>query len=151
MARLTELIKKPHMFRFIAVLGVVLSMSIPIGALGKEPVPLVEPEVRQAVLRGGARVIVELRITPGFRSEGDLPGPKEIAAQRRAIAAAQAGVLSRLSGSSFKLIHKYDSVPLLSLEIGPDALAMLEHFSDLVSRVRQDATRRRMSLQPSSQ
>lgn len=137
--------------RSIAVLGVVLSMSIPIGPLGKEPVPPVESEVREAVLRGGARVIIELRITPGFRPEGDLPGPKEIAAQRSAIAPAQADVLSPLSGSSFKLIHKYESLPLLSLEIGPDALAMLETLGDLVSRVRQDATRGRMSFGAFSQ
>lgn len=107
----------------------------------------IDPAVRTAIARGSARVIVELRLAPAFRPEGDLRDPSAVSAQRSAIAAAQAEMLSRLQGYHFRLIHQYGSVPLLALEIGSDALAVLETSSDLVARVTEDATRMPMSPQ----
>jgi hypothetical protein len=58
-----------------------------------------------------------------------------VEAQRRAIAEAQADILSRLSGTEFALARQYDTVPVLALEIDSDALARLEAAGDLVARV----------------
>jgi len=124
-----------------AALVVVPYVCGPAPAAGNGPPPLIDQEVRRAIASGSARVIVELRITPGFRPEGELSDASAAAAQRNAIATAQAQVLSRLRGSHFRLIHQYDSLPLLALEIGPDALALLETFSDVVVRVLEDAKR----------
>jgi hypothetical protein len=96
---------------------------------------VIDPEVRAAVARGQARVLVELRPTGGSASPGDA------AAQERAIAAAQQAVLARLAQQSHRLVHRYTSVPLLSLEIGAAALGALETMGDLVLRVRADRLR----------
>lgn len=124
-----------------ATIVVLQSVCGPAPAAGNGPPPLIDQEVRSAIASGSARVIVELRITPGFRPEGELSDASAAAAQRNAIATAQAQILSRLRGSHFRLIHQYDSLPLLALEIGPDALALLETFSDVVVRVLEDAKR----------
>lgn len=99
--------------------------------------PLIDPEVRGAVSRGNARVVVELRITGGFKAEGEIPNPV-VEAQRNAIAAAQAGILSRLAGTRFSLVRQYKTIPFLVLEIGADALAVLETAGDLVAQVHKD-------------
>jgi hypothetical protein len=96
---------------------------------------VIDPEVRAAVAQGPARVLVELRPT------GDSASPGDAAAQERAIAAAQQAVLARLAQQSHRLVHRYTSVPLLSLEIGAAALGALETMGDLVLRVRADRLR----------
>jgi len=101
---------------------------------GSEDAPVIDPAVRAAVAQGHARVLVELRPT-GSASLGDA------AAHERAIAAAQQAVLARLAPQSHRLVHRYTSVPLLSLEIGADALRALETMGDLVLRVRADRLR----------
>lgn len=102
--------------------------------------PVIDPEVRNAVGQGSARVLVELRVTSGTRPEGELPTPEAVAAQRRAIADARQSILSRLAGTHFSLARQYASVPLLALEIRADALAALETMGDVVARVRADTT-----------
>jgi len=98
--------------------------------------PVIDPEVRAAVVRGPARVLVEL----------SLPGPSAspadpVSARERVIAAARQAVLARLAGTSHRLARQYASVPLLALEIGPDALQALEGMGDLVARVRAEQIR----------
>ncbi len=102
--------------------------------------PVIDEGVRAAVRQGSTRVIVELRIPGGVKPEGDLTSPAAVAAQRRAISEAQARVLARLAGTRFSQIRQYRSVPFLALELGPDALAALEHMGDVVSRVLEDRT-----------
>ena len=111
------------------------------GAAGARSLPVVDSAVRAALQTGPAHVLVQLRITPNFRPEGDLPG-STVEAQRRALAKAQADILSRLSGTEFALARQYDSVPMLAIEIHADA--RLEAAGDLVARVILD---RRLSLQ----
>jgi hypothetical protein len=96
--------------------------------------PVIDPEVRTAVGRGPARVLVELRMPE--------PAPGAAPAREAAIAAARHAVLARLSGTTYRLVRDYTSVPLLALEIGPDALQALEAMGDLVARVRAEALRR---------
>jgi len=112
------------------------------GAAGARSLPVVDSAVRAALQTGPAHVLVQLRITPNFRPEGDLPGSAGVEAQRRALAKAQADILSRLSGTEFALARQYDSVPMLAIEIHADA--RLEAAGDLVARVILD---RRLSLQ----
>lgn len=102
--------------------------------------PVIDEGVRAAVRQGSTRVIVELRIPGGVKPEGDLTSPAAVAAQRRAISEAQARVVARLAGTRFSQIRQYRSVPFLALEVGPDALAALEHMGDVVSRVLEDRT-----------
>lgn len=104
--------------------------------------PRIDPQVRNAVGRGSARVIVELRIQGGARPEGELADDRAIAAQRRAIADAQAALLSRLAGTHFSLIHRYQTIPFLALEIHADALAALETMADALVGVQEDTAER---------
>ena len=105
------------------------------------PFPAVDPAVRQSVSVGASRVIVELRLTPPFTPEGDLPDAAAVEAQRRSITRIQSELLDRLKGTSFSVTHRYDGLPLVALEIGSDALRRLEASGDLVSRVQADTPR----------
>ena len=49
----------------------------------------------------------------------------EILAQRDAIASIQKDLLADLEGRNYKVIRRYDQIPGLALEVGPDALAEL--------------------------
>lgn len=108
---------------------------------GGLPSPVIDPAVRTAASAGNARVIVELRTSPPFTPEGYLSGPAAVDAQREAIAKTQAALLARLAGTRFSISHRYDGLPLISLEIGADALARLDAAGDLVARVLPDTKR----------
>lgn len=109
-------------------------------ARGGSP-PVIDPAVRSAVSGGPSRVIIELRIAPAFKPEGDLPDPAAVATQRQAIARAQSELLGRLTGTKFSVSRLYDGLPMMSLEIGGEALSRLEASGDLVARVLADARR----------
>ena len=102
---------------------------------GSAETPAIEPDVRVAVAQPPARVLVELRL-PGPSAGGDSGAPRTAA-----IAAARQVVLARLTGTSYRLARQYATVPLLALEIGPDALDVLEKMGDVVARVRLDRPR----------
>lgn len=127
--------------RVLAIMLTVATLDLAQGCRSAAETPLpvtVDPVVRDQVLRGTARVIVELRIARGFRPEGELPDSAAVTAQRQAIAGARQRVLSRLRGTPFALVRDYASVPLLALEVGADALAALETLADVVLRVVAD-------------
>src|SRR3989442_7810936 len=72
------------------------------------------------------RVIVELRLPSGPHvPEGVLTAAAQ-SVQRRDITAARLQVLSRLAGRSHHVHQRFHTVPLLALEVGPDALTELE-------------------------
>ena len=102
---------------------------------------VIDPAVRTAAAAGPVRVIVELRLTPAFTPEGDLPSPAAVEAQRRAISQAQDDLIASLAGTSFSVARKFDGLPMMALEIGADALARLEAAGTLVTRVVPDAPR----------
>ena len=106
-----------------------------VGRAAPDATPVIDPEVRTATAQGRARVLVELRLPDGAPSAGGAP------AQERTIATLQQAVLTRLSAAPHQLVHRYTSVPLLSLEIGAAALRALEGMGDLVARVRADRLR----------
>jgi subtilisin family serine protease len=95
--------------------------------------------VRERVQREGrARVIVELQLPAGIHvPEGHLTAAAA-AAQRADITAARTQIESRLARSVHRLTHRYQTVPLLALEVGPDALRELEAAPLLVRRVLTD-------------
>ena len=95
--------------------------------------PVIDPDVRAAVTRGPARVLVDLRLPSPSASDTDPRRPRE-----PAIAATRQIVLARLTGTAYRLVRQYRTVPLLALEIGADALAALERMGDVVVRVRVD-------------
>ena len=101
---------------------------------------LVSPRVTsQVASTGRARVIVELQL-PGsvWVPEGDLPTLAAVAFQRAGIAASRAQVLSRLQGLNHTVVHQFDSVPYVALEVQADALQELEAPAASVLRVVED-------------
>lgn len=101
--------------------------------------PLIDPTVASKVTAASTRVIVELRLPGRFRPEGELGDAAAVARQRQEIVGARQIVLGRLRGTRFTLLHEYASVPMLALEIGPDAFAALQQMGDIVVRVVDDA------------
>jgi hypothetical protein len=99
---------------------------------------MIDREVLEAVHAGGARVLVEVRLPEGMKPEGEL-SPADRFVQRHAIAAAQDSVLAGLAGGShFSLVRRYETVPLLLLEVQADAVTALDRMAGTVIRVRLD-------------
>ena len=85
--------------------------------------PHVPAEVRERVHREGrVRVLVKLRLPAGVTKPD----------------AAQGRVLQRLSRHAQRLLHRYQTVPFMAVEVGPGALAELEADSTTVERVIED-------------
>jgi subtilisin family serine protease len=100
---------------------------------------MIPPEIRDRALREGrVRVLLELRLSGGRHvPEGEL-APAAVAAQRNDIVAARRQVLARLAGRTHRVLHQYDSVPLVALEVGADALGDLDASTFWVARVVED-------------
>jgi len=115
------------------LLGVALWITLPSADSASS---VVLPEVRERVLREGrVRVIAELRLPGGAHvPEGHLTAAGQ-SVQRRDIASVRLQILSRLAGRNHRLVQQYSTVPLVALEIGPDALTELEASSLWVRRV----------------
>jgi subtilisin family serine protease len=130
------------------LLGLLAVVLVALSVIGPDPAPpaaapppasFIHDRVRDRVqLEGRARVIVTLRL-PGGRhaAEGRLP-PAARNLQRADIADGQARVLARIQSYSHKLVHRYGTVPMLALEIGPSALAELAAAPLLVESVVED-------------
>jgi hypothetical protein len=128
----------------VSLLAGLLSFASAAIAPATDRTPMIDPEVRVAVTRGTARVLVELRVADGTRPEAELSTAEAAARQRSAIAAAQHTLVGRLVGTHFSIRRQYTMIPMIALEIGADALAVLERAGDLVARIRPDSTRRPM-------
>jgi len=92
-------------------------------ASGMDDRPVIDSDVRAVTHGGMVRVLVELRVPPSDPS---------------ALRNAQDAVLGRLTGTGTRLARRYETAPLLALEIDAAALARLEEMRDLVTRVRAD-------------
>jgi hypothetical protein len=99
---------------------------------------VIDPDVRAAVAQGPARVLVELRLP----APAGAPPSGPAWTREQAITAARRVVHARLAGTSHRLVRQYTCVPLLALEIGPDALRALEGMGDVVTRVSTERVRR---------
>ncbi|TMA70495.1 MAG: hypothetical protein E6J77_27280, partial [Deltaproteobacteria bacterium] len=101
---------------------------------------VVTPDVRDRALREGrVRVIAELRLPAGSHVPEGLLTAAAQTVQRRDIGAVGRQVLSRLVGRSHRVLHQYSTVPLVALDVGPDALTELEASSLWVRRVVVDS------------
>jgi hypothetical protein len=78
--------------------------------------------VNQAANAGKVLVLVGLNVP--WTLEGTLT-ENEIVTQRQAIGLAQNDLLTQLSGTEFRIVRVYDSIPGIALEVGNDALAVL--------------------------
>ena len=98
---------------------------------------MIDREVLQAVHAGTARVLVDVRLPQPMKPEGELKDAARLA-QRHAIETAQDSVLAGLHGTHFSLVRRYETIPLLLLEVRDDAVTALERMADVVVRVRLD-------------
>jgi subtilisin family serine protease len=87
---------------------------------------------------GRARVIVQLRLPGGPHVPEGRLSSAALSVQRSDVAGVRAQILARLAKRNYRLLHQYSSVPFVTLEIGPDALAELEASSLWVTRVVED-------------
>jgi len=115
----------------------VLSTAIVVAAPSPGAAQLVRPELSQkALIEGSVRVIVHLAVP--MTPEGLLTSSTAVQAQRQGIANAQNAVLGALTGSSYRMVHRYDTLPFLALELGPGALAVLNTLGSVITRVEED-------------
>jgi len=99
----------------------------------------VEPGVLDELASGRARAVVELRLPNGFHPEGTL-SESAADAQRQAIFVAQQSILTALEGGDARLLYRPRTVPFLTLEVGPDAIAKLRTMPELVARILEDSS-----------
>jgi subtilisin len=102
--------------------------------------PQIVQELRERAQRDGhVRVIVELSLQADrFVPEARMPDAGGVFAQRRAITAATERILARLS-TGRRVMHRFQTVPYLALDLSPSALAVLEDSSSDIVRVLDDA------------
>jgi subtilisin family serine protease len=137
---------RPWTRRIVIVLGA-LTLAVfaerPASPAPESPGVVVSDQVMAAMAAAGSgtvRVIVELRLPSGaFTPEGDLRTRAAMMGQRGDIASVGQGVLSRLKGRTHRVVYRFDSLPYLSLEVGPDALAELIAAPVYVRRVFEEA------------
>src|SRR2546430_9365329 len=131
----------PHRV-FVVVALLVLSLipsAAPLRAADSSSVT-VSPKVRKdAASEDRVRVLVQLRLPGrGHVPEGRLTHA-EASLQRSDIAKLRGYVLGRLNKYNYRVVHQYDYVPLVALEIDASALADLEGAPIWVDRVFEDA------------
>ena len=86
--------------------------------------------IDQAAAHGTVPVLVGLKVP--WQMESSLT-ESQIITQRDAIASIQADLLSELAGKSYRITRRYDRIPGIALEVGPDALAELAHSGNVVN------------------
>src|SRR6267143_330162 len=130
----------PYRRLFLVVALLVLSLipsAAPLRAADSSMVT-VSPKVRKDIASDRARVLVQLRLPGrGHVPEGRLTHAAA-SLQRSDIAKLRGHVLGRLNKYNYRVVHQYDYVPLVALEIDASALAELEGAPLWVDRVFQD-------------
>src|SRR4051812_33975521 len=120
----------------VAACGILLSAQSP-----SQPPRgrLVPPGLAARAQRDGrVRVLVQLRLQGGTHIPEGRLASRAVAGQRRDIRDAGARVASLLAAADRRIVHRYETVPLIALEVGPAALAALEASAD-VDAVFEDA------------
>ncbi|OFW25350.1 MAG: hypothetical protein A3H97_06430, partial [Acidobacteria bacterium RIFCSPLOWO2_02_FULL_65_29] len=91
----------------------------------------------RAAREGRVRVLVQLNLADHV-PDGDLPNGLARLGQRQRLSTLQARVLSRLSPSSLRVVHRYTTLPYVALDVDASALAALEAASSDVVQVLDD-------------
>ncbi len=112
-----------RMERFFTAIccAALLVLAIPAAkALSQEKIP---PDViNQAATNGTVLVLVGLKVP--WEMESNL-SDADVRAQRTAIASIQDDLFKDLQGRNYKVLRRYQEIPGVALEVGPDALAEL--------------------------
>lgn len=95
-------------------------------SVGKIPPDVID----HAASHGTVLVLVGLNVP--WQMESQL-SQEEIHSQRDAIASIQKGLLADLEGRNYRVIRRYDQIPGLALEVGPDALSELARSSNVTN------------------
>lgn len=116
------------------------------GLAAAQPVntPALERLAERAAQQGSVRVIVQLgvptQVEPALNASA-------VAAQRRAIGAAQAAVEAQaLAGTGARVLRRYETVPYLAIEVDANAMARLRAHGG-VSRIDEDELAERTMAQ----
>ena len=95
-------------------------------------------DLRERAARDGrVRVLVELNL-PGHVADGRLPNILARLGQRQRVGALQSRVLSRLSAASRRVVHRYETLPYIALDVDASALTSLDNDSNDVVQVLDD-------------
>jgi hypothetical protein len=113
-------------------IGVVIIALIAYSEITVAEQTKVRPEVWQNVREKGVVTVLVLLNLPW--KLGRNPKHEEILKQRQAISSTQRTILRELTGTTCRLIQQFETTPTIALEVGPDALAVLER-SDAVAEV----------------
>lgn len=98
-------------------------------AQSQKTLPKIDPKIGSQIgERGTARVIVRLRVP--IKTQEVLTEQQELA-QKRSIAAAQQAILKQLANTKHRVIRQLEITPDLVLEVGPDALRLIERSADV--------------------
>lgn len=119
-------------------LAAVLSQCLgALAASGTEEEVMIDRDVLDATRIGKARVLVEVRLPESMKPDRELT-PAARFVQEHVIATAQGSVLAGLAGRRFSLVRRYETVPLLLLDVQDDAVMALDGMVSMVVRVRLD-------------
>jgi len=137
---MSELVRRWRIVGPLAVLLAILAVPSPAADARSASAPAADPAIHDAVRErlqreGRARVLVTLRLPAGAHlPEGGL-APAVRAAQRADIRLAQQSILGRLKPHSHKILRRYATIPMMALEVGPQALAELAAAPGIVASV----------------
>jgi subtilisin family serine protease len=94
----------------------------------------------QALRQGRVRVLVELRLESGaFAPEGRIGSAISVLVQRDEITRVGDRVLARLTPATGRLVRRFQTTPLIAVEVTPAGLAALEAAATDVVRIVEDA------------
>jgi hypothetical protein len=116
-------------------IGLAFVMSIACSMIATAQADKIPRELKDR-LATDETVLVLVGLNVSWQQEGSL-SDDAIQAQRQAIGSVQDDLLSELSGTKYKIIRQYQVIPSIALEVGADALSVLEK-SDRVTNVLSD-------------
>jgi hypothetical protein len=121
---------KIRLFLFVAMLAFIGRPEAGIAQEAKKASGKVAERVwKKANEAGTVRVTVDLSV-PGWTSKP--PSQEAELAQRQMIADTQEKVIAELTGTRHKITRRFKIVPGMGLEVGPEALAVLERSPNVV-------------------
>ncbi len=107
--------------------------------------PRIVAGVRERAQRAGhTRVVVELKLPSAALPERALGNAAAVLLQRQQIASAAGRLRSRLPAAGHRVLHQFQTVPYVALDVTPEALDALETSTDLVAQVMPDELLRPM-------
>lgn len=99
-----------------------LLLCLASSASAQSPDKIPRDVIDQAAAHGTALVLVGLNVPWQMESNLDADGTRT---QRDSIASIQSDLLTKLDGTHYKILRRYQEVPGIALEVGADALAEL--------------------------